>query len=368
MRARALLLLIFVSALSLWMGDVACSGGSNGPGTDGGSSDVAVPPDSQNCTGDATRCLFGTVVTVGMTAKMQAANANLYRVFPSNSGMVAEAQQLVAKDGTWAFSGLDPWAHYFVQIDGNFGKLGDINAAKEAIVRPVGPLSVPSGGMPIATLVKPIEVQAYEQRQPAGQNLLVWVSAHVFDPTSGSELGAGANVAVVVSATSTPMSYGTNPSDPGAYYVAFSPPVPAATSYSITVSHPSFGSSPATFQIVADPPNFDAALTSPASGGTITVGQPVTATWTTQPSVDYEVLEWFFQQMSMQGPMWERVYASSPVPPEGPDSTTATVPMEKVASPGMYLLNVAFAKANCPASYDGCVYGNSVASAQLTAQ
>jgi hypothetical protein len=35
---------------------------------------------------------------------------------------------------------------------------------------------------------------------------------------------------------------------------------------------------------------------------------------------------------------------------------------------GAYLLNVAFAKANCPASADGCVLASAVAVSQFTAQ
>jgi hypothetical protein len=39
-----------------------------------------------------------------------------------------------------------------------------------------------------------------------------------------------------------------------------------------------------------------------------------------------------------------------------------------VLPPGKYLLNAAFAKANCPAAADGCVLAEAVAVAQFTAQ
>jgi hypothetical protein len=244
-----------------------------------------------------------------------------------------------------------------VQVNGGFAmNMGTDAATASSIAAIVGPLSVPSSG-PVNVLVKPVQLELYQVRQPGGQNVLEWASAHVFDPTTGFELADGANVEVLVNGAPTPMPF-MPVNGKGRYYVTFSPPVAAASSYQVTVAHPSFGSTPVMFQLTADPPTFDAALTTPASGSNVTVNQAFLVSWPAQPSVDYELLELF------QGKQPTYVAAAL----DGPDILMDTVPRSGVANPGMYNLNVAFAKASCPAQADGCVYCNTVASALLTAQ
>src|SRR5215471_2872938 len=124
MRFRAFFPVLVAPALSVWalaplVSPVACSGGTAGPLGDA-AADAFVQPLTTMCTGDATRCLSGTVATQGMTAKMTVAGASLFRVYPYGAAQPIQKPQLVAKDGTWAFSGLDPWAHYYVQIAAGF--------------------------------------------------------------------------------------------------------------------------------------------------------------------------------------------------------------------------------------------------------
>jgi hypothetical protein len=363
MRRPLLFPLLLAPVFAVWATS-ACSGGSIGPavGDGGATGDAAMPPQTAACMGDVTRCLSGTAATKGMTATMRLAAANLFRVFPYGTEMPVQ-EQLVAKDGTWAFSGLDPWAHYYVQINGGFVEATGPDASTAlSIAAVVGPLSVPSPGTPVPVFVKPAQLELYQTRQTGGQNVVAWASAHVFDPTTGAEILSGANVSVVVNGAPTPMPFMPDMTGKGRYYVTFSPPVAAAASYQITVAHPSFGSTPVSFQLAADPPTFDTTLTTPASGGSIHVGQAFLVSWPAQPTVDYELLELFFKQ----GSTYQSVYAAGAL--DGPDVLMDTIPAGAVANPGTYLLNVAFAKANCPASADGCVYGNTVGSAQLTAQ
>jgi hypothetical protein len=147
----------------------------------------------------------------------------------------------------------------------------------------------------------------------------------------------------------------------GRYYVEFPTPVPAAATYQVTVSHPSFGAAPVTFNLTADPPMFDATLTMPMAGATVPVNAAIPVAWPAQPSVDYELIELFFQ---MSNTVYMSVYASPT--PDGPDVTMDTIPAAPVNAVGTYLVNVAFAKASCPATADGCVYGNTVGAAQVT--
>src|SRR5579883_1339733 len=105
MRFRAALPLLVASCLPP-CSFAACSGGQVGPpAVDAGGGDAAMQPQTATCSGAATQCLSGTLATKGMTAQLQLAGANLFRVFPYGAAKPIAAQ-LVAKDGTWAFSNL----------------------------------------------------------------------------------------------------------------------------------------------------------------------------------------------------------------------------------------------------------------------
>src|SRR5580658_8208974 len=69
-------------------------------------------PSTAACSGDAGACIFGTAAAVGFVGS-PVLTVNLYRVFPSGSFQLVQQQlvasQLVAADGTWAFSGREAW-------------------------------------------------------------------------------------------------------------------------------------------------------------------------------------------------------------------------------------------------------------------
>src|SRR5215472_15836345 len=96
---------------------LACSSKSTATAPDGGGPDVAAgtptggagaPPDVQRCSGSTSACLFGTAEALpggagaaGFVVAPTHFKARLFRQFPS-SGISALAEQLVAKDHTWA--------------------------------------------------------------------------------------------------------------------------------------------------------------------------------------------------------------------------------------------------------------------------
>src|SRR5690242_20685255 len=95
----------------------ACQGGAVAA-VDAGTiitQDDAAIPTTAACSGDATHCLSGSVDAAAFQASYVAAKASLYRVFPYGT-VQATASSPVASDGTFAFSNLDSYAHYFVQI------------------------------------------------------------------------------------------------------------------------------------------------------------------------------------------------------------------------------------------------------------
>src|SRR5258708_969327 len=67
------------------------------------------PPDAETCNGDAGACLFGTAQIEGFEVTPTLLLAGIYRVFPSN-GAQDVPTTFVAKDHSWAFDGLAPWA------------------------------------------------------------------------------------------------------------------------------------------------------------------------------------------------------------------------------------------------------------------
>jgi hypothetical protein len=323
-------------------------------------------------------CLKGTATEVGFTAQVSQRQANLYRVFPK-APAPPEQTEFVATDGTWAFPGLDAYAHYYVEIVSHF----NVIAAPEhhfAVRAIVGPLVVPSSGAPVPVQVKPVQIEVLESRPMGGSLQLQVAAAQVFDP-GNTDLIQNAGVAIGVGDASTNMPWLGEPDGGdggvgGAYQAEFPLPTPAQSSYTVTVSHPSFGSAPTTWQVVADPPSFDGTITSPMSGTTVPVGRPdagcgvdggatgggdLNVTWSEQPQADYETLQLF------PSPASGATAAYSSQPKEF-DETSDCIPGAKIQRPGSYILNVAYSKTNCPFTADGCVYSDAVAVAAITAQ
>jgi hypothetical protein len=345
----------------------ACSGGSSSttagdasPGDAGEMSDGPVtPPPTAACQGDPTACLSGTVDGSRVAAAPTHAHANLYRVFPSGGAMPV-ATQLVAVDGTWAFSAVPAWAHYYVQITTNYAVGG---AQPATITTLAGPLTVPSTGGPVGVKVKPVQLQVFESRAAGGTMQVQWASAEVFDPATGDKL-MDAQVAITAGGTTTPMPWGQDLSGHAAYFVQFATPPAAQATYTVTTSSSALGASPITWSLTADPPAFDGSITAPASGATVPVGKALTVSWSAQPS-DFEQVELFFGGSGAGGP-WMGAWSSAS--PDAQDTTQEPVPGSALGQAGAYLLNVAYTKASCPLTADGCVYASAVASEQLTAK
>ena len=319
---------------------VACVSGGAGPQT--------------TCSGDATACLQGTVTVQGVTATPGQVEASLFREFPA-TGAVALATVPIAEDGTWAFSNLAAWEHYYVEVHAGFGQSQDVAGF-------VGPLDVPVSGAPVAIQLEPAQLTVLEEAAPGAALQVQSALAYLFDPATGAPL-QGATVSILLGGTAVPMPWTSIPgsSDSG-YYVTFSTPPPAQATYTITSSVPGV-STPTTWQLVANPPTFTPSLSAPAANATVPVNQPLTVSWTAQPAADEELVELYAQVSGA----WSSVY-QLPAPVDE-DGTTATIPGSYLAPAGQPLLvNVAFVQASCPASADGCVVGELIVPAQVTPQ
>jgi hypothetical protein len=346
-----------LALLALASTAVACtsspapSGGADAGGVDAGNT----VPTTESCSSDVSHCIGGTFATSGFTVGLAGAQVELHRVYPYGS-TTPLAVTPVALDGTYAFNGVAEWGHYYVR---GIGKFTPPSAPAVSIDTVVGPVVVPSTG-PIALVLKAAELELLETKTATQPLQLEYASAHLFDPGSGSEL-TNATVTLSVGGSQIPMPYGTNVSGGQSYFVQPSTSVPAAATYTVQASDPAL-SGTATWQLVAAPPAYDAAMIAPANGATIPVGQALAVSWQPEPLSDYALVEFFEQQ----GQSYVSRY-TSPLA-DAPDVTQETVPGSAIAQAGSYLLNVQVAKANCPATADGCVYASSTTGGTLTAQ
>jgi hypothetical protein len=292
--------------------------------------------------------------------------ASLYRSFPQGTAQPLQTQ-LVANDDTWAFSGLQPWGHYFVVIIDDFKVSGGAGPAVGSSISTIaGPLTVPAAapdaGAALHVQVKPVQLAVLESR-PAGVSWQVqWASAHVFDPSSGAEIKNTAQVTVDVGGAQTTMPWVNDPSRGSLYFAQFPAATAAQATYAITTSDPLLGAMPLSWSLVADPPSFGGAIMSPADGATVPANTALAVAWGAQPAADFEYTELFARN---DAGAWSLAYTSPQ--PNDPTTTGETIP-GALLLPGKYLLNAAFAKANCPATADGCVLAEAVAVAQFTAQ
>jgi hypothetical protein len=327
--------------------------------TDAGSSlDAGTPADAQTCTSEAGQCLFGTAQPEGFVAKDLL--ARLYRTFPARGQEFAS--EFVARDQTWAFDSLMPWAHYYLQITPGFHADAGFyfDAGSTGAVMRVGPLAVPvADAGAVAVHVVPVELDVFEQGAAgSGAMQVLAASARLTEVSAGR-----AAVSIQIAGTSTSMPFDSTRS---AYFVQFATPPAAQATYQITTS-PMSGSTPSTWNLVAALPTFTAAITSPSAGATVPAGQAdgggeLSVIWPLQPDADYVRVELY------QGPPpgWRPVYSSPH--PNAADVGQEKIPGNKVTTPGTYLLNVVFTKANCPPAADGCVHASAVATEQITVQ
>lgn len=354
MRAAVLVFLAGWGVLGL---AVACSSSSEQSPVQGdggsptGEGGVQPPPSHWACRSDAGVCLSGTAATKGFKAQPHYLFAELYRVFPLG-GAMPQAQETVATDGTWAFDGVPAWGHYFVRIVADFG-------TSPAIATFAGPLSVPGTAGPVAVTVQPVQAIASEHGT-SPTFVLDWASAYVFDPSDGAELqDSAATVAMNVGGTSTPMPW-TTTGGQSLYFVDFTAPPAAQSSYTITATGTALGSTPASWNLVPSPPSFTPTITSPANDATVSASQMLAVSWPAQAAADYVTVALF--QVTDGG---ITAVGANPPPQLAADTTTTNL---SLPGPGSYVVDVYFTTVACPTTADGCVLSSAVAAAQITAQ
>jgi hypothetical protein len=319
-------------------------------------------PKTAACTSDPTLCLSGTVALDSrFTAKPVYVQIALHQLFPAGDIPVASLQP-VAMDRTWAFSalldagpGLPSWSHYYVRAAASFNF--DADAGSHVPTAIVGPLTVPSSGKVSVTIV-PVQVELLESRGSGGTLSVDSVLAHVFDPATGNEVqNQNGVVSVTVGGANAPLAWTTLPGDAGSAYTAtFASPPAAQATYTVTMTYPP-GSAPVTYQLVADPPAFDGTV-----DATVPDAGVVAVSWTPEPQADYELVELF---RALDGGYGSTPTYASPSP-QSPDETAVTIGGGDAGVPaGNYLVNVAYAKANCPSDAGGCVLAQSVAAQQI---
>jgi hypothetical protein len=355
-RLAGFLALAFLGACSSGSGAPSADGGSDAPSSDTGLPDDYVPiPKHLACTGDSMSCLSGTLALKDFTVAPTATKVTLYRVFPhGNADMLAWTP--VAYDGTFAFSDVAAWGHYYLQGEARFGT----PSSGYSVASNVGSFSVPATSASIPIVIRPVFLEVLQEAPSGGSTVLDWASAHLFDPASGKEV-TDATVTLTANSMSFPMPYGTNAGGTQSFNVNLPSGTPGGTSFMITTSYAGLSGSPVTWSLVGDPATFGGAITSPASGS-VPASTPLHVTWQAQPMASYSQTELFEQQ----GSSWVQVYASPTV--NSPDVTTETIPASALATSGNYLLNEDYANATCPATADGCVYNVSTAAINLTVQ
>jgi hypothetical protein len=174
-------------------------------------SDGAPIPATAVCTGDPTACLSGTLKTSGFTATFPYAEVQLYRVFPSGDAMPIQSQEL-ATDGTFAFSGLAAWGHYYLRGVAQFGP----PSAPVFVDTYEGRLAIPTtAGASIDLVIQPVVVGVAESEE-SGSRGVTYATAHAYNPASGVEL-TDATVSFVAGGVTTAMPYTTDPTGSKSY-------------------------------------------------------------------------------------------------------------------------------------------------------
>jgi hypothetical protein len=331
-----------------------------------GDSGLFKQPATSSACSDPAHCLSGTAVLGfgdgGLTCisgQCTTWQIDLFGSYPGGNGQPIARPVLIARDNTWVFDGVGLEGGvspgYYVQVSAVFATGTDAGSVVASTV--VGPLTLPTTDAGIT--LSPVQVAAYESRgADAGQGL-DWVLARLYDPKTGAPIASDASVSVNAGVDGgstdlapTVLSPGTTP----VYYVAFAQPPAAQGTYTITASHPAYGDAGIVLQLVADPPTFDGMITSASAGD----GGAVTVAWTAEPQAGYEVVS-LFAEDSDGGLVATPAY-SSPAPIPNRQTSVTTGPLDA----GTYLVNVAYAKANCPIGAGGCVQASAVAAATTT--
>jgi hypothetical protein len=303
-------------------------------------------------------CLSGSVDTSAFTAPVTKVQANLYPLYPSGGSQVM-VFQFVDSDDNWAFNGLIPGLQYYLQMGLYFG-----GAETPSFYRLFGPFTADAAGTPIPLSIKPVELDVLQSGAGGGPMTVSWARAHVFDPSTGSEITGGASVAIDVGDASTPLPWDMAS---GAYIYDFADPPPAQPTYTFT-TQTSDAAAPMTWQLVANPPDVSGAITAPDAGASLSGGGPITVGWTPEP-VDYVSLELFQNDGTPDAAAWNLVY---PVANDegdaihAPGEAMGTIGIDGGFATGQYLLNVDFENSSCPPTADGCVAAASAAAERFS--
>ncbi len=306
-------------------------------------------------------CFYGTVTTTSFTATVANIGAYLYAEYPS-IGQTNVTMQTVAADGTWAFGGLPPGPHYYVEVAVYFAGLA------QPVTRIVGPLTV-APTAPLAIDVKPVQLDAFETRPSGGIMNLQWARAHVFAPATGYEITGTATVTITVGGTALPLPWDMSED---AYFAELSPAPVADLTYIVTASDPALGPAPVSWELVANPPSFDGAITAPApqgdAGVTVAANEDLTVNFVSEPNADGESIELFTRDV--EAGTWDLTFpvATMPMGDLAEDAMTQVIPAASVSTSGEYLLNVAYLKSNCPVTADGCLTAATVSALTFSAE
>jgi hypothetical protein len=302
-------------------------------------------------------CLSGTVDTTAFAVPVAKVQADLYPLYPSGGSQVM-VFQFVDPDHKWAFSDLIPGLQYYLQIVLYFGDGGT-----PSLYRLFGPFTADAAGAPVALTIKPVELDVLQSGEIGGSMTVSWARAHVFDPSTGSEITGDASVAIDIAGVPTSLPWDTASA---AYIYNFPNPPPAQPTYTFT-TQASASATPMTFELVANPPDVDGGITAPDAGSSVSGSQPIAVGWTPEP-VDYVSLELFQNDGTPDAAMWDLVY---PVANDESDALhapaegTGTISIDGGFAPGQYLLNVDFENSSCPPTADGCVAAASAAAETL---
>jgi hypothetical protein len=304
---------------------------------------------------DAATCVGGTLATRGFNVAFASSKVQLYSTFPYGKATpVAEAA--VTADGKFAFAGADPAARYYLQGVARFTG----GAGTFAVATVAGPFTLPLAA-PADLKIRPVFLEALQQRPAGGALALSWASAHVYDPNTAAEL-TDAKVTLHADTQTLDMPFATNLAGQKSYFVQLAKGASAPASLGIDVAHTSFPGG-ASFTLASEVPDFDPAVTQPADQAQIAAGQPLGVTWTASTRAAYAIVELFAPNA---GGGFDAKYASDA--PRPPSVTTETIPGSAVAAAGVYLLNVQMSRPSCPPTADGCVYNASTAAVNLTAK
>ena len=353
---------VVVAVAGLAAAYAGCGGATRGGPVDAGGpvSDVALAlPVDAGCDGGGAGLLTGTVALdsafMNGLPTLSSIDVNLYTVFPSGIEGPAYTSTLDPATSNWAFNCLASGTHYYVQAVAHFNEADGSGASVPAIV---GPLSVPPSA-PVAVQVHPVEIEVLESRGVGAGMAAQWASVHVFDPAYGSEILGGAAVTIDIgTGAPVPLPWALDPNGKYAFYTTFLNPPAALSTYNVVVNAPDAGAAlPASWQVVAAVPTFDGAILAPMGGATVPVMTDLSVQWMPEPLADFEAVT-LFAKDSMGA--WSPRY-QSPLPHAADDSNASeTIPAANLGFAGSYLLNVAYTKANCPATANGCVLAETV--------